>query len=65
MNIPTPPAAFRAGLLQKEAAAILGITARTLQNWRLRGFGPQPYEDGGRLLYDRAAVEAFKSGAAR
>jgi len=61
--ISTPPAALRAALLQKEAAAILGVTARTLRNWRRYGFGPQPHEDGGRLLYDRAAVDAFAAGA--
>lgn len=58
----TPPAALRAALLQKEAATILGVSPRTLHNWRRDGFGPQPYEDGGRWLYDRAAIEAYAAG---
>lgn len=59
----TPPAALRAALLQKEAAELLGVSVRTLSNWRRDGFGPQPIRDGGRLLYDRATVEAFSRGA--
>lgn len=62
MNI-SPPAALRAGLTQAEAAAILRVTDRTLRNWRKAGFGPQPVRDGGRVLYDRGAVEAFQAGA--
>lgn len=56
------PAALRAALNQKEAAALLGVTPRTLQNWRADNFGPQPVRDGVSLLYDRAAVEAFAMG---
>jgi hypothetical protein len=33
-------------------------------NWRNAGFGPQPTRDGARWLYDRAAIEAFRTGAA-
>lgn len=59
----TFPVHLRDGLNQIEAAAALGISPRTLRNWRQGGFGPQPVQDGGRLLYDRAAVEAFALGA--
>lgn len=58
-----PPATLRAGLSQVEAAALLGTTRRTLNNWHRSGFGPQPVRDGARLLYDRAEVEAFAAGA--
>ena len=59
-----PPAALRAGLSQIEAASLLGVTRRTLNNWRQAGFGPQPIRDGRRLLYDRGQVEAFRTGVA-
>lgn len=58
-----PSPALRAGLNQVEAAALLGVTDRTLLNWRNAHFGPQPVRDGGRWLYDRGAVEAFAAGA--
>lgn len=56
------PTNLRPGLLQREAAAALGISPRTLNNWLRSGHGPAPVRDGGRLLYDRAAVEAFRAG---
>lgn len=62
-----PPASLRPGLTQIEAAALLGVSRRTLNNWRRAGFGPQPVSESGRpharLLYDRAAVESFAAGA--
>lgn len=61
--ISTPPAALRAALTQQEAAKFLGVTSRTLRNWRSAGFGPQPIRDGVAMLYDRAAIEAFAEGA--
>ena len=59
-----PPAHLRLGLSQNEAAEFLGVTRQTLRNWRLAGFGPQPTRDSGRLLYDRAELEAFRAGVA-
>lgn len=59
----TAPIHLRSAMLQNEAAAFLGVTPRTLRNWRRAGFGPQPREDGGHLLYDRAELEAFARGA--
>ncbi len=53
---------LRPGLLQKEAADELQVSTRTLQRWSRQGFGPQPVRDGSRVLYDPAAVEAFKAG---
>lgn len=57
------PARLREGLLQKEAALKLGTTTRTLQRWQRANFGPQPYRDGGRLLYDPTDLAAFIAGA--
>ena len=62
MNFPsTQP--LRSGLSPAEVASALGVTTRTLRNWRKVDFGPVPISDRGRLLYDRAAVEAFARGA--
>lgn len=36
---------------ERSAAAIMRISARTLQGWRLRGGGPQFVKLGGRVLY--------------
>jgi hypothetical protein len=58
----TLPAGLRHGLRQKEAAAKLGVSLRTLQRWTRDGFGPQPYRDGASVLYDPAALAAFASG---
>ena len=65
----TPSPSLRLGLSQVEAAAILGVSRQTLNNWQRSGFGPQPVRDGerpgARLLYDRAEVEAFAAGAVK
>lgn len=57
------PLHLRAGLNQKEVAAELGITTRTLQRWALDSFGPTPHPDGASVLYDPADVALFKAGA--
>ena len=49
--------------IQREAAARLGVTPRTMRNWARDGFGPPPRRVGSTTLYDRAAVEAFARGA--
>lgn len=52
---------------QTEAAAVLSVSRRTLNNWQRQGYGPQPTREGerpgARLLYDRAEIEAFAAGA--
>jgi DNA-binding transcriptional MerR regulator len=63
MQLDTPPATLRMGLLQAEAAIALGISIRSLRRWHSSGFGPSPVRDGNRLLYDPAALAAFKAGA--
>ena len=54
--------ALRAGIQQNEAAAVLGVSTRTLRKWLHAGYGPQPTRDGGRLLYDRASLQSFMAG---
>jgi DNA-binding transcriptional MerR regulator len=65
--IMTPSPSLRLGLSQSEAAAILGVTRRTLNNWHRAGYGPQPVREGdrpgARLLYDRAEIETLATGA--
>lgn len=51
-------------LNQKQAAAHLGVSVRTLLNWANAGRGPQPTRVGGRtIVYDRAALDLFALGA--
>lgn len=49
-------------MIQREVASQLGVSRRTLSNWRKAGFGPPPIQVGRTLLYDAAAVEAFARG---
>ncbi len=59
---PTPPSAANPSdlLNEKEAAAILGVTPRTLTNWRWRGDGPRWVRVGSRLVrYRRSELLAF------
>lgn len=44
---------------QKQAAQILGIEPRTMENWRVRGFGPAHYKVGGRVRYDARDLRAW------
>ena len=45
-------------LTQPEAAKILRVSTRSLERWRLAGTGPK-YIRAGRILYSRAALEAW------
>lgn len=49
-------------LIQKQTAERLGVSIRTLNNWKRRGHGPRPTNFGGVLVYDAAAVEAYARG---
>lgn len=51
-------------LTQGEAAALLGLTDRTLRNWRRDSYGPAPVKYGSALLYRRSEVEVFRAGGA-
>jgi excisionase family DNA binding protein len=46
-------------LTNAEVARILGITPRTLENWRQQGRGPEYLKDGKVVRYERAAVERY------
>lgn len=56
---PTHLAPLRRGLLQREAAAEIGVTPRTMQRWAGQRIGPQPHRDGTTVLYDPTEVAAF------
>ncbi|MBR7828234.1 helix-turn-helix domain-containing protein [Actinospica sp. MGRD01-02] len=40
-----------------EAAAYLGLSITTLQDWRYRGIGVASRKEGRRVYYDRADLE--------
>lgn len=37
---------------RRDAAAILGREAKTLADWKLKGWGPRPINVGGRVFYN-------------
>ncbi|MBK6306864.1 MAG: helix-turn-helix domain-containing protein [Gemmatimonadetes bacterium] len=43
----------------QDAARILKRSIQTLANWRVQGRGPRFVSYGGRVLYERAALESF------
>lgn len=46
-----------------EAARILGVSEKTLANWRWRGLGPKASRIGQRLVrYHRADLASFAAG---
>lgn len=50
---------------EREAAAILGVSKKTIANWRWRGEGPAWIRVGQRLVrYSRADLAAFVAGDA-
>jgi predicted DNA-binding transcriptional regulator AlpA len=46
-------------LTQREAAAFLRLSERTLERWRLTGDGPRWVKAGRRVLYRAADLEAW------
>jgi hypothetical protein len=48
----------------KKAAPFIGVTAGTLENWRVQGIGPKFIKTTpgrrGKVLYDLADIEAWK-----
>ncbi len=46
-------------LSRTEAAIFLGLSARTLANWQLKGFGPPSIRVGGRRFYRLADLKSF------
>lgn len=58
--------AYPEKLAPKQAAAVIGITARTLAEWRKRRIGP-PWRqrETRRIYYMRSDIEDWESGHAR
>lgn len=50
---------------ERSAAAVMRISARTLQGWRLRGGGPPYVKLGGRVLYRETDLLAWIESRAR
>ena len=46
-------------LTEKEAAELICYSQRALQNWRIRGGGPEYIKIGRLVRYQRRDVEAF------
>ena len=55
----TQSAISRRYLSERELSAYSGLSARTLQGWRLRGSGPPWKRFGGSIRYDLAAFESW------
>lgn len=49
-------------LTATDAAALLGVSRMTLHRWRKAGMGPRLHDFGGRKVYLRSEVEAYKTG---
>jgi Helix-turn-helix domain len=49
-----------AALDENEAAILLGLSARTLQAWRVRGCGPRFMKIGRAVRYQRRELIAFQ-----
>ena len=52
-------------LTRPEAAADLRLDIKTMDNWRCAGRGPGFLKLGGRVLYPRSELEAFKAASLR
>lgn len=48
-------------LSQNDAAPRIGVQPKTLANWRTLGIGPKFIRAGGRIAYDPADIEAWKT----
>ena len=47
----------------EELAARCGRSKRTLDNWRGKKVGPQPYKIVGKILYDLDEIKEFENGS--
>lgn len=50
---------------EREAAAYLNVSTRTLQAWRVRGGGPEYVKLGNAVRYDREALDRYISARTR
>ncbi len=44
-----------------EAAPLIGVTPKTLANWRVAGRGPQHIRAGRKVTYDIVDIERWKA----
>lgn len=44
------------------AAPLVGVKPKTLENWRTLGLGPKFIKSGARVNYDPADIEEWKAG---
>lgn len=44
-----------------QAAQLIGVAVKTLENWRTLGRGPEFVKAGGRVVYDPADIQTWKS----
>lgn len=49
----------------KEAAEYLGVSAGTLENWRISGGGPKFYKPKGKVFYFKADLESYIRGESK
>lgn len=49
-------------ITRKDAATVLGREAKTLANWKLKGWGPAPVSVGGREYYSYTECLAMARG---
>jgi len=61
----TPAATIPAYLPQSAAAAYLHHSPRTLEQWRVTGYGPAFHKVGSRVLYAIADLEIFIAAGRR
>jgi hypothetical protein len=52
-------------LSERQAAEHLGISIRTMQSWRIRGYGPSYIKCGKAVRYEPKELEAFKQQQTR
>jgi predicted DNA-binding transcriptional regulator AlpA len=53
------------GMTEAQVAAMLNISPRTLQAWRLQGRGPEYMKLGRAVRYDRRVVDAWMAERTR
>jgi Helix-turn-helix domain len=46
-------------LTEKQVEAILGVKVRTLQSWRLSGYGPEFFKFGTKVRYTRELLDKW------
>jgi predicted DNA-binding transcriptional regulator AlpA len=68
VSTPQPPSNFKEIdplLNEHEAAALLGVSVRTLQNWRLRGGGPPYQKLGSAVRYSLVKLRQWIENGSR